>query len=261
MSKFRDSIRACTEVKELSGGKILVALSGGKDSVVTLDLCLKAGFEVETYFMYIIRGLECIEAPVELAAKRYGVKVHYVPHPSASKIFQQHRLQHPSFVSERTPTITFPKIEAHVRRITGIDWLAYGWRKADNITRRVVLNRWGTYSQEYRKLFPISEWLTKDVVGYLRSLDYPLPKQVGGEKGVSGFSLSRESIVWLHDNYPKDYQTVLKAFPLAEVLVEHAKMYPDAMQRPRILPGLKFKEKQNDADQAPEVHDGEDEPG
>jgi len=51
--------------------RVLVAYSGGKDSIATLDLCVKTfGIEnVECFFMYFIPGLRCVEDELDKARK------------------------------------------------------------------------------------------------------------------------------------------------------------------------------------------------
>ena len=151
---------------------------------------------------------------------------------------------HPNAFRTNTPTMKLSDVEAAVRKASGFDWIAYGWRKADSITRRVVLKKWGMVYEHTKKFFPLSEWLTKDVVSYLKTQNIPLPKQVGGDgQGVSGFSLAEANLVWLKKHYPNDFKKVLEVFPLAEVMVKHAEIYPTQQsdEVPAILSGQSYK--------------------
>ena len=56
--------------------RIIVAYSGGKDSIVLSDLAMKHVKNVKLFFMYFIAGLDYTEHWCSFAEKRWGVEVH-----------------------------------------------------------------------------------------------------------------------------------------------------------------------------------------
>lgn len=59
---------------------VLVAFSGGKDSVVTLDVCMRFFAHVEGFFMYQVRGLSFQESILRYYEDKYGIPIHRIPH-------------------------------------------------------------------------------------------------------------------------------------------------------------------------------------
>jgi hypothetical protein len=51
----------------------------------------------------------------------------------------------------------------------------------------------------------------------------PLPDSASGQK--SGIGLAYREILWLHDEHPRDYQKLIKVFPLAEAVVWRRTFY------------------------------------
>lgn len=67
---------------------VIVGFSGGKDSVVSLDLCARYFKRVEAYFMYYVPGLSFQERMLEWAENRYGISIYRLPHFELSQFLK-----------------------------------------------------------------------------------------------------------------------------------------------------------------------------
>ena len=83
--------------------EVLVGVSGGKDSLVTLDLCHRAGLKCAGFFMYIVKDLRYQEEHLEYIQDKYQIKMYRYPHPGRVMLFQQGRY----CIPQEMPTITF----------------------------------------------------------------------------------------------------------------------------------------------------------
>jgi phosphoadenosine phosphosulfate reductase len=203
----------------MSGGSILVGLSGGKDSLVTLDLCVRTFTKVEAFFMYLCRGIRCVEEPAELAAKRAGVKLHFVPHWDLARIRKYGVLGIHTKDAVNLPELKMRDIERYLTKTTGIGWFAYGERGTDSMTRRLHHRKVdGIHDRGIGegKLAPIWDWIDSDVYGYMRARKIPTPPKFGQDGRMSGLTLVTPCLRWLRDNHPDDWATLLKSFPFAE---------------------------------------------
>ena len=69
MNVLGSTLAVLTEAVERSEA-VLVAYSGGKDSLVVLDLCKRSFRRVETFFMDLLPGLASVEAALAWASER-----------------------------------------------------------------------------------------------------------------------------------------------------------------------------------------------
>lgn len=218
MSLLSDAEARIDRCRELSGDEICVALSGGKDSLVILDLCCRRFKRVEAFHMYLVRGLRCVESQVEQAAARYGVRVTYVPHWDLSRIMKYGVLCKHVDGTEKLPLLTQKDIELCLQRKLNVTWFAYGDRASDSFCRRFYTrDNDGLRQRGIPKMYPIWNWLDANVYGYMRARKIPVPVRfgVGSEVKQSGFSLDRSCLLWVKKNYPDDWVKILEAFPFA----------------------------------------------
>lgn len=67
---------------------VIVGFSGGKDSIVCLDLCMRYFQNVKPYFMYLVPGLEFQEDMLRRYEARYGVEITRLPHFECSNFLK-----------------------------------------------------------------------------------------------------------------------------------------------------------------------------
>jgi 3'-phosphoadenosine 5'-phosphosulfate sulfotransferase (PAPS reductase)/FAD synthetase len=198
--------------------RILVGLSGGKDSLVTLDLAVAefGAANVVAFSMYLVAGLRCFEGPIDAAARRLGVRVEYVPHWMLGRLYKWAVLMHhlPGCAEWRETELG--DIEATVRKRTGIDWIAYGHRAAESIERRGMLNRNQGFAAEQRRVYPIWRWRSSaavnDVWWYMAARQIPPPPTFGRHR-LSGVGLDAPTLKFISEHYPDDYERICVVFP------------------------------------------------
>jgi phosphoadenosine phosphosulfate reductase len=194
---------------------VLVALSGGKDSLVVLDLCMRPGLfkRVEAFYLYLVKGLEFFEKPVRVAAARHKVTVHMVPHPQLAYELRVGECR--VHLTRKVPNLSQVEIEHALRVRTGIGWIAAGHRMTDSLHRRGMLHVCSGYDEPGRRVYPIWDWAPKDVHSYLRARGIPIPVSLIPGARSQGFDLRPKMLTALRKRSPGDYAKVLAIFPFA----------------------------------------------
>ena len=201
--------------------RVLVSYSGGKDSIVTLDLCAKHFGTVQAFFMYQVPGLSFQERILKWAERKYGLEILRVPHWDLSDYMRLGAWHAPDDDVSKLRTID---IYGHVRQKTGIWWIAAGERIADSIVRRAMITRDGSINDKRGRIFPLAHWRKRDVVAYVRREKL----RVSEETEVLGFSfrdIDPKSLYLVKQHYPADYERILEFFPLAEAGVKWYELY------------------------------------
>ena len=197
--------------------KIVVMVSGGKESLATLDACVRVfkAPNVIGVLMELVKGLECEWAPIRRAERRHGIKVIGVPHNDLAKYIKHSTLRPYTPGSEKTRLLKQLDVENYIRRITGFDWFAWGMRATDSTFRNAYLKRCHGVDVKARRAYPLWTFRCRDVYGYLKAKRIPVPLGVGGKIDHNGVNLTVECLTWLRDKHPADYVKVLREFPFA----------------------------------------------
>lgn len=215
-------IRPSLDVREIAGkdGCVIVGVSGGKDSLATLDIVMRAGVrKVMGYFLYVVQGLSFEQRWLNYARGRWGIDIIEFPHPDAVRAMKLGTWGKPFTAFEDRPLLTNADVENTIRQLAGEPdaWIAQGHRTYESITRTVWLGKCRGVMADSRRMYPIWRWYRNQVLIYLRLRRIVTPTVL--KHSATGFGLTRDSILDIHDRFPADYELVRRAFPMVEAVV------------------------------------------
>ena len=200
---------------------VIVAFSGGKDSIVTLDLCFKYFKTVKPFFMYLVKGLEFQEKMLQWYENKYDTEIIRIPHFEMSNLLKYGSFTLPDF---NVDIVGINDTYAYLRQETGIHWIAAGERCADSIVRNAMIKKSGSIDYQRGRFYPLAYWKKQEVLQYIKYKKlYLSPEQK--TIGFSFRSLAGSELAVVKELYPNDYEKILKVFPLAEAGVKHFELY------------------------------------
>lgn len=202
---------------------VVVGVSGGKDSVVVLDLCFKYFKKVEGYFLYFVEGLGFQERYLKYLERRYNITFHRLPHWRLSAMYKKAIYRPHTISTISVADIKIKDIEFEVQRLTGIDWFATGQKSLDSIDRNAMLKRCNGIDEKAKRVYPLMCWNNASVFNYLKLKKIPLPpdySMFSFNKNASYGEMSGRCLKTVKELYPEDYEKILDMFPFAEAAVK-----------------------------------------
>lgn len=212
-----DAIKAQSKVTD----SVLVGFSGGKDSIVTIDLCFKHFKNVKAFFMYMVEGLSFQESLLQWYEKRYDTEIIRVPHFENSNDMRFGVFRNMDF---DVPVITITDVYNYVRQQTGIHWIAAGERIDDSLIRRAMIKNSSSIDKKRGRFYPVAYWSKKDIMEYIKFHKLKL----GEDSKRFGFSfrgLDGQQLIFIKNFYPDDYKKILRVYPFAEAAVKRFEEY------------------------------------
>jgi phosphoadenosine phosphosulfate reductase len=217
--------RASEKVKE-----VILLFSGGKDSIASLDLACKHFGKVVPVHFYYIKGLRFRENHLNYYARKYGVEI--IQFPRCEDLSRQiNEGTYQAGVGKKVPKIRQWEMDLYIRRKLNIEWIIYGYKRQDSLQRRGIMNAncldgeekyTGGIDARNHKIYPLANWSNKEVFTYLKMKKLPLScDYFSGFRDINTFK--GEPLLWLYNNYPEDYETVRRQFPLIEAALMRAK--------------------------------------
>jgi phosphoadenosine phosphosulfate reductase len=199
---------------------VLVGFSGGKDSLVCLDLCVRVFKKVVPFFMYLVPDIEICNQALEYAKERYGLPVIQYPHWLIFRLLKYGiYCDYNEKNNQEIPELKINDIHKAIVHDTGIPLVCWGAKKSDSMWRR----RYFSINKFDQVCYPLKEWNKQDVFAYLRLNKIPIPDTAGVT--ASGIDLSTKPVLWLHDKYPEDYAKIKEIFPFVEAIVKRREFY------------------------------------
>lgn len=214
-----ESTLATLDARRQRADACMVAFSGGKDSLVVMDLCMRTFSRVQAFFMYLVPGLECVEIELEKARARWGIEIRQYPHWLVHRLIKNGVYCNSHWTNEALPEWKLAEVYALALLDSEMPQLATGAKKADSGWRR----RFMSTDREDQVFYPIAQWHKYDVLAYLKARQIALPPSSG--HSATGIDLSAKSLLWLNDTFPDDFKRLCEVFPFAEAVVWRRAFY------------------------------------
>ncbi|ADG98566.1 hypothetical protein Srot_2112 [Segniliparus rotundus DSM 44985] len=211
------------------GKTVMVAFSGGKDSVATVLALRDAGVQTELAYLYFVPGREpgeplgFVKDGLDYLEDKLQQRIRRYPHPSLYRMLNAFTFTPPERCAiiemARFPEVDDLEMWRVIRKDTGAakdTWVADGVKAVDNPPRCIALTAQGLVKRNTRKVSPIADWLTKEVKGRIEAEGIALPVDYQWF-GRSFDGIDHRFLKPVKDNAPEDYAQILEWFPLAEL--------------------------------------------
>lgn len=197
---------------------VLVAFSGGKESLCVLDMACKVFEDVRPFHLEFVPGLRCVEDVLDRTRERYGLPISYYPHAWFVNAIQTGEYRFASHRLDKLRLLRYGDMYELAKSEQKCQFLLTGARRSDSRQRRILMDK-GLFPG----IHPLASWSKSHVIAYLKRHKIPLPPQMKGS--TTNISLSREDLCWLHDTFPEDFSRLCKWFPLAPAAISHRSLY------------------------------------
>lgn len=217
-------------VSEATDGIILFHSLTGKDSIAMLDLCYPHFKRIVCVYMYVVKDLEHVMRYYRWAKSKYpGIEFMQVPHYGVYSYIKT------GFMgcrkNEKQRLWTLGDITEKVRKMTGLEWAAYGFKQSDSLNRRLMLRSYnkvyddGTPSLEAinwesKKFYPLSTYKNGDVMEYILHNHLKTPESYGGRGQSVGTDITGYAYLrYLDMNFPSDLQKIYDEYPMTRIVL------------------------------------------
>lgn len=197
--------------------RVLVGVSGGKDSIVTLDLCCRYFKHVSAFFMYFVPGLGFQERFMRYLEEKYDIKILRMPHFMMSDFYRYGTFRPPDF---NVRIVATREAYNYAREWANTWWIACGERISDSMVRRAMIKSTGSIEKKRGRFFPIAYWNKPEIMDYIRVHRLRLSEE-NSSLGFSFRSFMPQDMIAIRDRFPKDYERIKHYFPLLDASIKN----------------------------------------
>lgn len=202
---------------------VTLGFSTGKDSLCCALILKEMGIPFTPFFFFHIPDLEFVERNIRMYEDLLDMQVVRLPHPMLYDYLRHQDFMPPNMVYY-VDSLAFPKlsfedlIDCHLASIgdPGDHYDVVGQRASESLNRRLVFRKQGFFNHAHKKVYPICDWNTKDVLAYLDAKGVPLtPDYKIWNRSFDG--LKYQFLFGVKQHYPDDWQRIKDLFPLIEL--------------------------------------------
>lgn len=201
--------------------RVLVGFSGGKDSIVTLDLCMRYFKQVQPFFMYLVPDISFQNEMLEWYENKYNCEIIRLPHFEVSSFLRWGSFRD---IDTSVNVVKTNDLYAYLRDKTGIEWIAAGERIKDSIVRRGMIKGTGSIDYKRKRFFPVAYWSKKEILQYIKAKKLFIPRD-SRVLGFSWHSLEGRELVKIREHFPDDFEKIEEFYPFAGAAAERFKRY------------------------------------
>lgn len=211
-----DAVKTMSKITD----SVLVGFSGGKESIVVLDICFRYFKKVQPYFQYAVPGLSWNEKLLRWYENKYDCEIIRIPIETCGEIFHYgvYTREDPDF-----PVVSETDIIKYLRLRTGIYWCATGERINDSLMRRARIKKSSTIDIKSGRMFPVAMWKTQECYDYIKYKKLYLSQ----DQKILKHSLrlfSSKDLPYIKEKHPDDYKKILHLYPFAGAIVKRAEV-------------------------------------
>lgn len=188
----------------------------GKDSIVLLDLLSPHFKKVVCIYLYHVKNLNIVEPFIRWGQSYGNVEIVQLPHRDRIRW-----KKYGTFDVKKIPQLRILDLkdyENHLKIKYSTDVVVYGFKITDSFVRRGIFNKAAKSEihTDFGKYYPIVEWSNKDCLSYITLHNLPKPLKLGSKRPSSGVNLREETVLFIKEHYPLDYQKIINDYPLIE---------------------------------------------
>ncbi|AUX61675.1 phosphoadenosine phosphosulfate reductase family protein [Simonsiella muelleri] len=211
-----ETIKAASRISD----KCIVFFSGGKDSIVTLDLCARYFKKIHVVFMYSVPNLSFQEANLRWYESKYGIKIERIPHFMISEWLRLGTFRKADF---SVPIVSINDVYNYARISNDMWWIAAGERIADSIVRRAMIKNSGSIDEKRGRIYPVAHFSKADIMRYIQYHSLKLAPE-SRWLGHSFRSLDGKEMLLVKQYYPQDYEKIRAWFPFVDAAIKQYEM-------------------------------------